>query len=121
MTYGECKTLKENVLLSDNSIYQDLSKEDLTTFSFLTYYKNLLIKPLPFFLDLRKNENKGKRIWKFNNSLSMNSDFHIKNTLKTLEKDRISDFQARWEFLKYEIRKFLINFLKLQAQNTKKN
>ena len=56
----------------------------------------------------------------------MNSDFqtkmkfHIKSTLETLEIEGITDLQVRWEFLKYEIRKFSIEFSKLQAQNTKK-
>ena len=56
----------------------------------------------------------------------MNSDFvtkmkfHIKSTLETLEKEGITDFQARWEFIKYEIRKHSTEFSKLQAQNTKK-
>ena len=55
----------------------------------------------------------------------MNSDvvtkitFHVKNTLKTLEKG-ITDFQVRWEFLNNKIRKFVIEFSQLQAQNTKK-
>ena len=49
----------------------------------------------------------------------MNSDFqrkmkfHIKSTLETLEIEGIRDPQVRWEFLKYEIRKFLIEFSKL--------
>ena len=57
--------------------------------------------PLLFSLDLGKDENRGKGLWKFNNSLSMNSDFatkmkfHIRSTLKTLEKEGITDFQAR--------------------------
>ena len=82
--------------------------------------------PLLFSLDLCKDENRGKGLWKFNNSLSMNSDFqtkmkfHIKSTLETLEIEGITDLQVRWEFLKYEIRKFSIEFSKLQAQNTKK-
>ena len=82
--------------------------------------------PLLFSLDLCKDENRGKGLWKFNNSLSMNSDFqtkmkfHIKSTLETLEIEGINDLQVRWEFLKYEIRKFSIEFSKLQAQNTKK-
>ena len=47
--------------------------------------------PLLFSLDLRKDENRGKELWKFNNSLSVNSDFqakmkfHIKSTLETLK------------------------------------
>ena len=46
--------------------------------------------------------------------------FHIKSTLETLEKEGITDLQVRWEFLKYEIRKFSTEFSKLQVQNTKK-
>ena len=86
--------------------------------------KNLIY--VLFSLDLCKDENSGKGLWKFNNSLSMNSDcvtkmkFHIKSTLETLEIEGIIDFQVRWEFLEYEIRKFSIEFSKLQAQNTKK-
>ena len=56
----------------------------------------------------------------------MNCDFqtkiksHIKGTLETLEIEGIRDFQVRWKFLKYEIRKFSTEFSKLQAQNTNK-
>ena len=70
--------------------------------------------------------HRGKGIFKFNNSLSMNSDFvtkikyHVKSTLETLEKEGIRDFQARLEFLKFEKSIFLIEFSKLLAQNTKK-
>ena len=45
--------------------------------------------------------------------------FYIKTTLEILEIEGVTDFRVRWEFLKYEIRKFLIEFSKLQAQNTK--
>ena len=56
----------------------------------------------------------------------MNSDFqtkmkfHIKSTLETLEIEGIRDPQVRWEFLKYEIRKFSTELSKLQGQNMKK-
>ena len=46
--------------------------------------------------------------------------FRIKGTLETLEIEGIRDFQVRWKFLKYEIRKFSTEFSKLQAQNTNK-
>ena len=46
--------------------------------------------------------------------------FHIKSTLETLEIEGIRDPEVSWEFLKYEIRKFSIEFSKLQVQNTKK-
>ena len=75
--------------------------------AFSTDHSSLL-----FSLDLRKDENSAKRLWKFNNSLTMNSDFatkmnfHIESPLESLEKEGITDFQARWEFLKYVIKIF---------------
>ena len=67
----------------------------------------------------------GKSLWKCNNSLSLNSDFvdkmkgYIANTQENLDKENIRDDQARWEYLKYEIRKFSIKFSKLLSKNTK--
>ena len=42
---------------------------------------------------------------------------HIKSTIETLESEGITDFQAGWECLKYEERKFSIEYPKLLAQN----
>ena len=56
----------------------------------------------------------------------MNSDFqkkmkfHIKSTLETLEIEGITDLQVRWEFLKYEIRKFSIEVFKAASQKHEK-
>ena len=110
MTYGESKTLKLNISLFDNNIHQDLqesvNKTDVLV-EFSTDHSPLLFSP-----DLPKVENRGKGLWKFNNSLSINSDFAtkmkhcIKSTIQTLEKVGIANFQARWEFLKYKIRNF---------------
>ena len=89
---------------------ESVIKTDVLT-AFSAAHSSLL-----FSLELRNDENRGKGFSKFNSSLSMNPDFAtkmkfpIKNTLETLEKERITDFQARWEFLKYEIRKFSIEF-----------
>ena len=55
-----------------------------------------------------------------NSDFVTNMKFCIKSTVETLEKEGITDFQARCEFLKYEIRTLLIEFSKLQDQNTKK-
>ena len=44
---------------------------------------------------------------------------HIANTQKSLDKENIRDDQARWEYLKYEIRKFSIKFSKLLLKNMK--
>ena len=61
---------------------------------------------------------RGKGLWKFNISLTSNDDHvekkknQISETLRMLEQDEITDKHLRWEFLKYEIRKFTINFSK---------
>ena len=74
---------------------------------------------------MNQDDARGKSLWKFNNSLALNSDFvdkmkaHIVNTQKNLDKENIKDDQARWEYLKYEIRKFSIKFSKLLSKNTK--
>ena len=54
---------------------------------------------------MNQDEAKGKGLWKFNNSLALNSGFvdkmktHIPNILKSLGKENIRDDQARWEYL----------------------
>ena len=40
---------------------------------------------------------------------------HIYTCLNLLEKENIVDDQVRWEYLKYEARKFPIKFSKAQA------
>ena len=81
--------------------------------------------PLIFTLSTNQDEGREKHLWKFNKSLALNSDFannvkaHIANTQKSLDKENIRDDQARWEYLKYEIRKFSIKFSTLFSKNTK--
>ena len=41
---------------------------------------------------------------------------HIYTCLNLLEKENIVDDQVRWEYLKYEARKFSIKFSKAQAK-----
>ena len=41
---------------------------------------------------------------------------HISTCLNLLEKEDILDDQVRWEYLKYEVRKFSIKFSKAQAK-----
>ena len=43
----------------------------------------------------------------------------IKNVLNNFDQDNIVDPQFRWEYLKYEIRKFFIHFSKDIARNKK--
>ena len=65
---------------------------------------------------------KGKGLWIFNSSLTLNKEFvekmkeHISTCLNLLEKEDILDDQVRWEYLKYEVRKFSIKFSKGQAK-----
>ena len=74
---------------------------------------------------MNEDEARGKGLWKFNNSLTLNSDFvdkmkaHITNIQKNLEKENIRDSQARWGYLEYEIKKFSVKFSKLMSKNTK--
>ena len=76
-------------------------------------------------MSTNQDEGRGKCLWKPNNSLALNSDFvdkmkaQIANTQKSLDKENIRDDQARWKYLKYEIRKFSIKFSKLLSKNTK--
>ena len=74
----------------------------------------------PILITLSKiNEfDRGKGFWKFNNSLKKNEDYVetiknvIKSTLRSLDEQGVNNPQARWEFLKYEIRKNSIQFSK---------
>lgn len=107
--------IKHDYFLVSNLLQESGDKTDVLA-DFSTDHS-----PLLFSLDLRKYENRGKGPWKFNISLSMNSEFvakmkfHVNSTLETLEKKEITDFQIRWKFLKYKIRKFTIEFSNLQA------
>ena len=71
---------------------------------------------------MNKDKNRGKGLWKFNNSLTANDEFvdkmkiYIKDILENMDKENIVDEQLRWEFLKYEIRKFSIIFSKNLAK-----
>ena len=62
--------------------------------------------------------DRGKGSSKFNNSLKKNEDYVetirnvIKSTLRSLDEQGVNNSQARWEFLKYEIRKNSIQFSK---------
>ena len=78
--------------------------------------------PVIFSMLLNKDKNRGKGLWKFNNSLTANDEFvdkmkiYIKDILENMDKENIIDEQLRWEFLKYEIRKFSIIFSKNLAK-----
>ena len=71
--------------------------------------------PILFSLDMIKEGQRRKGLWKFNSSLSSNKRFvrnmknHIATTTIFLNEENIFDDQIRWEYLKYEIRKFSIH------------
>ena len=77
--------------LVSNLLQESVNKTDLLA-AFSTDQSLLL-----FSLDLRKNLNRGKGLWKFNNSLSMNCEFVTKE---------LQSFDLKWEIVRYEIRKF---------------
>ena len=77
------------------------------------------------FLNLA-NISRGRGLWKFNNSLISNTNFVdemktlIQKVIFGFENDTYLTDQVKWELLKYEIRKFGINFSKKLAQNSLK-
>ena len=77
------------------------------------------------FLNLT-NISRGRGLCKFNNSLISNTNFVdemktlIQKVIFGFENDTYLTDQVKWELLKYEIRKFAINFSKKLAQNSRK-
>ena len=71
-----------------------------------------------------KQNNKSSGFWKFNNSLLSDEIFkeeskqHIQNIKN--DNEHSNDPQIKWEFLKYQIRKFTIRFSKMRAKEERK-
>ena len=132
--FGESKILQENVLLSAKTTFQDTYSEGLIIFfvsdklqesiNNTDLLASLLADYSPISFTLRRSQttakDKGLRI--FNSSLTLNKEFvekmkeHISTWLNLLEKENILDDHVRWEYLKYEVRKFSIKFSKAQAK-----
>ena len=80
--------------------------------------KNKLHSPILITLSKKNEFDHGKGFWKFNNSLKKNEDYVekikniIKSALRSLDEQGVNNPQARWEFLKSEIRKNSIQFSK---------
>ena len=78
--------------------------------------------PISFTLIRSKIIAKGKGLWIFNSCLTLNKEFvekmkeQISTCLNLLEKENILVDQVRWEYLKYEVRKFSIKFSKAHAK-----
>mgnify|MGYP001794690185 CR=1 FL=1 len=72
--------------------------------------------PILFSIKFQDAPLRGKGTWKFNCSLLKNNEYvekmknHITLTLAKVEEENISNAHLKWEYLKYEIRKFTIYF-----------
>ena len=71
-----------------------------------------------------KQSKKSSRFWKFNNSLLSDDIFkeELKQHIQNIKNDNelSNDPQIKWEFLKYQIRKFTIRFSKMRAKEERK-
>ena len=98
--------------LISNILQESVIKTDVLA-SFCTDHS-----PIFFSLKLKDMPTRGQGFWKFNNSLTSNSEYvekmknQILETLRMLNQDKITDKHLRWEFLKHEIRKFTMIFQK---------
>ena len=107
--------------LISNILQESVIKTDVLA-SFCTDHS-----PIFFSLQLKDMPTRGKGFWKFNNSLTSNDDYvekmknQISETIRMLDQDKITDKHLRWEFLKYEIRKFTINFSKKLVKEENKD
>ena len=90
---------------------------------------SLLTDHSPVTFSCFKNEesNRGRGLWKFNNSLIENEEYvlqmkkFILYTLNELFNENILDDQVKWKYLKYNIRKCTIKFSKELTKKHKQN
>ena len=83
----------------------------------------------PVFCSLGKNifTKKGPGLWRFNNSLVSNEKLiedmksFIENLKTELGTDNSFSDQTKWEYMKYELRNFLIKFSKNLAKSKRQN
>ena len=71
--------------------------------------------PLMFSLFSKSEGNRGKGLWKGNNSLCENTISPLEN----LKNENITHEQSVWEYLKYEIRKLSKNFTNKAVRSSK--
>ena len=104
---------KLNHFLVSNALQESINKTDILT-AFSTDHS-----PIFFLL------SRGKRFWKFNNSLCHKPDFinglknHLKVICNRLSAEQITDEKLCWEYINYEIRKISILFSKENAKKTR--
>ena len=86
----------------------------------------LLTDHSPITFSYFKNEERGRGFWKFNNSLIENEEYvhqmkkFISDTFNELFNENILDDQVKLEYLKYNIRKYTINFSEKLAKDANK-
>ena len=99
-----------------NSLQEAIKNVDILA-SFSTDHSPIIIT-----LSKLNEFTKGKGLWKFNNSLISNEHYvekmknHIYDILNFLNNKNSKDDQVIWEYLKYEIRKFTIQYSKRLAK-----
>ena len=80
--------------------------------------------PILISFSKEKQHSKSSGFWKFNNSLLSDNIFKkkLKQHIQNIESDNelSNDPQIKWEFLKYQIRKFTIRFSKTRAKEEPK-
>ena len=80
--------------------------------------------PILISFSKEKQHSKSSGFWKFNNSLLSDNIFKekLKQHIQNIESDNelSNDPQIKWEFLKYQIRKFTIRFSKTRAKEERK-
>ena len=135
MIFGESEIQQKNVLLSvkitfpisgyiqqrlDYFFVSNKLKKSIKNADILA---SLSVDHSPISFTLRRLQiiAKGKGLWIFNSSLTLNKEFvekmkgHISTCLNLLKKENILDDQVRWEYLNHEV-KFSIKFSKEQAK-----
>ena len=82
--------------------------------------------PITFSYFKNEDSNRGRGLRKFNNSLIENVEYILQmkkiilDTLNELFNENILDNQVKWEYWKYNIRKYTIKFSKELAESTNK-
>ena len=93
---------------------QEFAKKTDTLPSILSDHSPVLLS-----LDEDKDTNRGRGIWKFNNTLLFSDSFQdgVNLTIQnTIANNQDSNPHLLWELIKYEIRKFSIKFSKNRSK-----
>ena len=81
--------------------------------------------PVLISLSSDNSDNNGRGLWIYNSSL-VYDEFYVENMKKLITKintssEFLEDAEMKWEFLKYEIRKFTIDYSKTAAKIRKQH